>query len=217
LNKKGIPRLRRKARADGRQKLASFGPGVRERCSYQPGSVTATKPSTGTIICAADSRKSPAGVRSRDVPVGMPLPLKLLSRVAAAVLDELTADLDVGDSRKIDRGTGYMAVHVECLHRSGLGLLYSVAHYFEQNGDLVPDPDVVFVRRSDGSFCPVSFQSALGYRVAVHFREDGTIEVDEKEEADLVSFCNLWMKNIQEQQGLSPRKKLTYMVKPSPT
>jgi len=47
----------------------------------------------------------------------------------------------------------------------------------------------------------------LAYRVAVHFHADSTIEVDEREQADLVSFCNLWMKNIREQQGLSPKKK----------
>jgi hypothetical protein len=136
----------------------------------------------------------------------MPLPLKTLSRKAASVIDELAAGLDVGDSRKVDRGLGFMPVHVECLHRTGLGLLFSVAHYHESQGDLVPDPDVVFLRRTDGAFCPVSFQNSIAYRVAVHFHDDGTIEVDEKEQADLVSFCNQWMRNIQEQQGISPRR-----------
>src|SRR5688572_17664601 len=115
--------------------------------------------------------------------------LRNLSSSAAAVLHELTANLDVGDSRKMDRGLGYMPVHVECLRRTGLGLLYSVAHYYEQNGDLVPDPDVVFVRRTEG-WSPVSFQNSLAFRVAVHFHHDSTIEVDEKEQRELVSFSN---------------------------
>jgi len=76
---------------------------------------------------------------------------------------------------------------------------------YEQNGNLVPDPDVVFVRAADG-WSPVSFQSSIAYRVAAHFRDDGTIEVDEKQQADVASFCNTWMRNIQEQQGLSPRR-----------
>lgn len=135
----------------------------------------------------------------------MPLPLKCLARAAAAVLDELTSGLDVGDSRTVDRGLGFMPVHVECLHRSGLGLLYSVAHYYEQNGDLVPDPDVVFVRTATG-WAPLSFQNAVAYRVAVQVHEDGAIEVDEREQRDLAAFCNHWMRNIQEQQGPSPRK-----------
>ena len=63
----------------------------------------------------------------------MPLKMMTVSRNAAVVLDELTADLNVGDSRKMDRGLGYMPVHVECLHRSGLGdeiavLLVAVGH-----------------------------------------------------------------------------------------
>ena len=135
----------------------------------------------------------------------MPLPLKFLPRTAAAVLDELTDGLGVGKSRKVDRGTGFMPVCVECLQQTGLGPLFSVAHYFEQNGDLVPDPDVVFVRAADG-WAPVSFQNLVAYRIAVTFYEDGTVEVDAHEQRDLVQFCNQWMKNIREQQGLSTRK-----------
>ena len=135
----------------------------------------------------------------------MPLPLKFVSRDAAAVLDALTVCLAQTDSRKVDRGTGFMPVHVECLRRSGLGLVYSVAHYYEQNGDLVPDPDVVFVHAA-GGWTPISFQNSLAYRIAIHFHDDGTIEVDEKEQADLVSFCNNWMKNIRAQQGLAAKK-----------
>lgn len=135
----------------------------------------------------------------------MPLKMSTVSKNAAAVLDELTADLNVGDSRKMDRGLGYMPVHVECLHRTGLGLLYSIAHYYEQNGDLVPDPDVVFLRRADG-WSPMSFQNSVALRVAVHFHEDSTIEVHEKEQRDLVSFCQTWMRNIREQQGLPTRR-----------
>lgn len=123
----------------------------------------------------------------------MPLPLKFVSRDAANVLDALTAGLAPTDSRKVDRGLGFMPVHVECLRRSGLGLVYSVAHYYEQSSDFVPDPDVVFVHAADG-WTPISFQNSLAYRVAIHFHDDGTIEVDEKKQADLVFFCNTWMR-----------------------
>jgi len=47
LNRNGVPAARRTGRVDGRQKLASFGPGVQDRCSYHPWSVTAMKPSKG--------------------------------------------------------------------------------------------------------------------------------------------------------------------------
>jgi hypothetical protein len=41
LKKNGAPKANRCARADGRQKFASLGPGSRDSCSHQPGSVTA--------------------------------------------------------------------------------------------------------------------------------------------------------------------------------
>jgi len=135
----------------------------------------------------------------------MPAPLRVVPRAAAAVLDELTNRLGVGQSRKLDRSTAFMAVHVECLQQTGLGPLYSIAHYYEQNGDLVPDPDVTLARTADG-WSPVNFQNSLAYRVAVHFHEDGTVEVDEREQRDLCDFVETWAANIHEQQGLTVKK-----------
>jgi hypothetical protein len=134
----------------------------------------------------------------------MPAPLAFLSRAAAAVLDELTDGLGVGQSRKIDRSTAFMAVHLECLQSTPVGLLFSVAHYYESNGDLCCDPDVTLVRTADG-WSPVSFQNSIAYRVAVRFGADGTVEVDEREQRELISFVGTWMANIREQQGLAGR------------
>ena len=145
-----------------------------------------------------------ASVLRHRVPPGVSLPLSFLSR-AAAVLDELTAGLGVGQSRKVDRSSVFMAVHVECLHSTPLGPLYSIAHYYESQGDFCCDPDVTLVRTADG-WSPVSFQNSIAYRVAVHFHEDGTVEADEREQRDLVSFVGTWMENVREQQGLSTRR-----------
>lgn len=95
-----------------------------------------------------------------------------------------------------------MAVHVECLHGTPIGLMYSIAHYYEQAGDLCCDPDVTLVRTADG-WSPVRFQNSIAYRIAVRFHEDGTVEVDEREQRDLISFVGTWMANVREQQGLT--------------
>lgn len=47
-----------------------------------------------------------------------------------------------------------------CAAAHGRRCPYSVAQYFKSNGDLCPDPDVVCLRRADGRFCPISFQTA---------------------------------------------------------
>jgi hypothetical protein len=45
-----------------------------------------------------------------------------------------------------------------------------IAHYFEQNGDLIPDPDMEF-EVIDGEWSPVAIQLAIGsYRRAVEYR-----------------------------------------------
>lgn len=126
---------------------------------------------------------------------------------AASVLDELTRDLALGEHRKIDRSPGFMAVVVEHLEMSSLGSFYSVAHYFESNGDMVPDPDVVFLRRADGAWTPTSIQAPLGgYRVVARVREDGRPEVDERGQRELVRFVNMWMKNVAAQQGIKTKR-----------
>lgn len=128
-----------------------------------------------------------------------------VSAHAAAVLDELTGDLAVGHSRKLDRGAGFMPVHVECLQETSLGPLFSVAHYFESNGDLVADPDVVFLRRPDG-WAPIAYQDSLAHRVVACVREDGRVEVDERGQRELVRFANHWMRNVAEQQELGIKR-----------
>lgn len=128
--------------------------------------------------------------------------LKPVNRISQRILVRLTEGLDVGTSKKVDNGGAFMAVHVE-MHRWIDGsVMVSVAHYFEQNGDLVPDPDVVFVRRADGMFAPISFQNSLVFNQPVCCLEDGTIEVDAREQASIASFANTFLRNIGEQQGL---------------
>ncbi len=55
-----------------------------------------------------------AGGSPAAVSAGVAIPLKVLSRSAALVLDELTEGLDVGDSRKVDRRPGCL----QCWSRS---------------------------------------------------------------------------------------------------
>lgn len=130
--------------------------------------------------------------------------MKSVAQYARKILDTLTADLAVGDSRKLDQGKGFQPVHVERLAKQ----LYSVAHYYEQNGDLVPDPDMVFWKGTDGNYYPVSFQNSLGLRESARLDTDDAgrtivTHFAKAVQADQASFCGLWMRNIRAQQSLS--------------
>ena len=139
---------------------------------------------------------------------------------AREILDTLTEGLEkVGDHRKIDNAKGsYMAVHIECIGRVGEGRLYSVAHYFKQNGDTMRDPDVVFFQVDTFKkgypehsrdmfpveYYPVSFeQSSMGiHQEAIVMGSGGVEGVKPKLQRDITSFCNDWMMNIKDQQGI---------------
>ena len=80
------------------------------------------------------------------------------------------------------------------------GELVSVAHYGEQNGDLMRDPEVVF-EVAAGQWQPVSIQQDyLGsYREAVFVGEDGKVYVRPAEVRDIQAFARMWDRNIKAQ------------------
>lgn len=130
-----------------------------------------------------------------------------LDRRASQILDALTAGLPVGEARKIENSKGYMAVHVERLSE----WQFSIAHYGEANGDLVADPDVVFLRlrakhgRTAGVWTPVEItQGWVGrYTSVLEFDDAGSVRVTDVYNArDIASFANDWMRNIESQQGV---------------
>lgn len=109
-----------------------------------------------------------------------------------------------GGAATIDNAAGtFMAAHVEHL---GRGLL-SVAHYGQQNGDAMRDPDMVFWRNPDGKWCPHSFQNDYAgvYQEAFPFGADGKpAEAPERLglQRKLAGFAAMWMENIVDQQGI---------------
>lgn len=130
--------------------------------------------------------------------------MKPVNAKARAVLDRLTDGLtQVEASRQVDNTSGaFMAVHVECIGQVREGLLYSVAHYYEQHGDLMRDPDVVFLKDAGGDYYAMSYeQSSLGiYQEAAVFEGDRIVGHKPRMQRDITLFCNDWMQNIKAQQ-----------------
>lgn len=123
--------------------------------------------------------------------------MKTLNKTATKVFESLIAGLAVGQARKFDNAPGaFMAVSVDRLSEN----LYAVAHRKEVNGDLVSDPDVEFYV-AGGMVAPTAIDQSFGYRREVIFGEGGKITgYRPRGQADLTSFCNLWMRNIKAQQ-----------------
>lgn len=132
--------------------------------------------------------------------------MKAISKTAKKVMDKLTENWDsVGNGRKIDNANGtFMAVHVELVNQCKLGQIFSVTHYYEQNGDLMRDPDMEFIKGEDGEYYPISFwqDAPLKRDEAVVWEDSKVSGIRPKLQAKLATFANTWMKNIAFQQGL---------------
>lgn len=81
----------------------------------------------------------------------------------------------------------------------------SVAHYFELNGDLIADPDVVFFT-GYGVWVPMEItQVLIGYRRYAVLDEAGqTIgRIHARGQADLAAFSEQWAQTIHDQGWLA--------------
>ena len=101
---------------------------------------------------------------------------------------------------------GYMPLSVEEIGSSGDGYrLVSLCHYGEQNGDLMRDPDIVFLFHNlpDGMAAePVSFRNDyLGIVQAVYrYDEAGRrTHVVPSLKQDLTEFAESWFANLKDQ------------------
>lgn len=95
---------------------------------------------------------------------------------------------------------GFMRLVIEYVG-TGLrgGSLVSVAHYYEQAGDLVTDPEVVFEVVRD-QWSPVSFEmGGQLYQEIVFLGDDGRVMVRPKWLKDTLSFCRMWNRNLRDQ------------------
>ena len=113
--------------------------------------------------------------------------------------------------------SGIMSVHLEKREpiifisngKATIREIFSVAHYFEQNGDLMSDPYMEFTVGDDieGNkiVIPILFHQdqPYVYQDAITRDENGSFKgYYPKMQKDITVFANMWMKNISFQQGI---------------
>jgi hypothetical protein len=145
--------------------------------------------------------------------------MKILNKKAAEVFLSLIKDLNEGNTHiKFDNAPGsFMSLSVELLE-SNLIInevlrvkIYSLAHYYEQAGDLIADPEMTFAAIVNTvlsselvHIAPLTFQNAMVYSEGMYF-EKGRLMIRKKVQADMTNFANIWMKNIYDQQLIERR------------
>ncbi len=101
--------------------------------------------------------------------------------------------LHPGHYLRFEAGQAFMPLSVDTLDRQGTLLSIALAHNFEQNGDLVPDPDMELrVDLENETVEALTFQDQLVYQEV--YPAPGRVHFDLKE--SLNSFLSTWLTNI---------------------
>lgn len=128
--------------------------------------------------------------------------MKAISKQAKKVIDVLTANCEnLGDHDRFVT-TPHMDVVVEHIGQCNLGAMYSIAHYLnEQNGDLMRDPEMRFIKGGDGKYYPYYYRlDGLGIEqeTVTWDREGNVKKVYIKSQEGQATFANEWMRNIKD-------------------
>lgn len=124
--------------------------------------------------------------------------MKAINQKAQKILETLISKMEEGYA-KIDNSQGcFMPVVVEDIGSN----MISVAHYFEQNGDLIPDPEMIFWKGADGRFYPTYLKNVFGDHFSLFFKDGKPSRIWPHLQHDQATFAGQWMLNIKAQQGL---------------
>ena len=127
--------------------------------------------------------------------------MKTLDRKASEILQKLLAL----QTAKIDNSDGvYMPIHIEIIDRTENYNHISLAHYGQQNGDAMRDPEMLFALHKElQQFVPYYYRN--GYmgmeQYSVRWTEEGVL-LNRRLQADHTVFANQWLRNIATQQHL---------------
>lgn len=149
---------------------------------------------------------------------------KEAKKVIAAIIDKMT---DTDNNLKIDINgpdSGIMPIVVERLEGDihtpwGAGTIYSFAHYYEQEGDLMRDPEICFLivdnRKAyedkgadplDGfGVWPQQFQQDgifARYQELITIENGAATKCMKGAQSDVAIFAGQWMNNVKWQQQI---------------
>lgn len=136
---------------------------------------------------------------------------KSMQAIVERIAEKYGLDLNAEEAHLRLENVPYMPLVIEKVGKH----LVSVAHYFEQNGDLCADPDVVFFTGYSDCWVAIEIQQVLGYQRVAWLNDDGASikSVNLRGQADVASFTNLWARNIKEQdylnRGVNPKALIT--------
>ena len=84
---------------------------------------------------------------------------------------------------------GFMDLHVEVLFREGSKISIAISHYYTQNSDLIPDPDMeVLLDTEAETAAATSYQDSYVYQ-----------RIEGRSDASLDRVLGMWLSNLKAQ------------------
>ena len=128
--------------------------------------------------------------------------VKPVSASAQKVIQQLEAMMIDGYAKIDNANDVFMPVVVEQVGENQL----SIAHYYEQNGDLMADPEIVFLKKEYSygiEYYPIyERMSGIALDVELVTFENSKPKLISNLQKQTASFCTDWMRVIAMQQGI---------------
>ena len=122
--------------------------------------------------------------------------MKTLDRKASEILRGLLAL----QKSKIDNSDGtYMPIHIEIIEKTDKYDHISLAHYGQQNGDAMRDPEMIIALHKESQQFVPDYMGMEQY--SVRWTDEGIL-LNRRLQADHTTFANRWLRNIATQQHL---------------
>jgi len=118
------------------------------------------------------------------------------------------ARTDEEQAIKIDNTTDFMPVCVEIIYNINAHEEHvSIAHYGQENGDLMRDPEIIFYHdRNEGKAYAMNYRNDYfnSWEVSIKEGDDGRpAMVNQIRQRQHTEFAELWLNNIKKQQGFN--------------
>lgn len=143
--------------------------------------------------------------------------MKSIRLDSARIMEKVCEGLQrVGDRKTINNNSSFVPLDVEVVGTvkagiDGQGLLISMTHWGEQNGDKMRDPDMLFIKcmlkslrtgKVQVKYFPVTYRNDFvgADRVGCTFRNGEIHQIYLTAQKDMAYFANIWLRNIKEQQ-----------------
>ena len=127
-----------------------------------------------------------------------------LNKTSEKTFTKILERLNGSNSCRIGKpGDAFMPLSVEKLQTTDAGTVYTLCHYFKQNGDMCQDPEMLFLKHNNGPVYPIMFQQAIPpiYQESM-YQEGNGWKLNPRMQKEHARFANIWIKNIKQQQNI---------------